>query len=40
MIGPKAIKSITTVLAESLVVATELDDYERSYGRLYKAFFR
>ena len=32
MIGPKAIKSITTVPAESLVVATELDDYERSYG--------
>ena len=31
MIGPKAIKSITTMLAESLVVATELDDYERSY---------
>ena len=28
MIGPKAIKSITTVLAESLVVAT---DYERNY---------
>ena len=32
MIRPKAIKSITIVLAESLVVATELDDYERRYG--------
>ena len=31
MIGPKAIKSITTVLAESHVVATELDDYVRRY---------